>query len=195
MRRASVMGMLLLALLLAQPANAMSWFARAKSVFRGPDVRGTVLTEPQRLEASSLESEVWVFSTTLGKALYRVRFEASDLARASREVYPGASIQVTRSYAVVSDGIQVIIASEWSAKKPRDETQAEFLRTYRWQILAYGLRFSPDLLRKTFTGNEFVLQQIAEDLATLQKTISPIIEPKEITSTDIPVPDIPGPRP
>lgn len=188
--RKTMVALILLSLALAGagPSSAMNLFERAKSVFRGPDVEGVVLTDPRRLSGDTLESEVWVFSTTLGRALYLVRFESGALAKVTKTVFPGSRLRVTRSYAVVQDGMQVIVASDWKSRKPKDDTQAEFVATYRNQILAYGLRFSPDLLAKAFSGeNKLVLQQLSDDLAQLQKVIAPIIEPVGIQEHDIPM--------
>ena len=179
MRKAAIAFLLLVGLASAA-AEAQGITSRIKGLWASPQLVGTAMTTPRRLAPDSLESEVWVFSTTLGRELYRVRFVSSDLARANEQITVGCTLRVWKADSIVVDGLQVFVANTWKAKASKNTDQTEFMRAYRSQILAYGLRGSPKLLAEAFEGNEFVLAQLSEELAVLQKTIEPLVEPPTV---------------
>jgi hypothetical protein len=132
-------------------------------------VLGTALTPPIRVAPNSDETEVWVFSTTLGHTLERVRFAATDLARVVREVDAGATIVVLAAAPARTDG--AILASRWRSVIEGNPLRADFLRANRHRILVFALRNDPATLQHIYAGNMGELRQVAQDLAKAQDAL------------------------
>ena len=146
---------------------------------------GTALTPPIRLSQESLETEVWVFSTVLGKSVSRVRFGASDLAKVSETIKTGSTIAVYQADVLVIDGEAVMVASRWKSTVDSNPLRAEFLIRYRAQILSYALRARPLELHHIYASDLGELRQLQDDIEQVRITLDAVTrrEPTAITAT------------
>jgi hypothetical protein len=132
---------------------------------------GTALTDPIPIAPDSLEADCFVFSTTLGKRLTRVRFSASDARRAVADVQAGATVAIYRADTLVVDGQPVLVAAAWKARPEGNPLRAAFLAEHRVEILAWAYRRDPATLRFLFGDHMAQLRQLADELASLQTTL------------------------
>lgn len=174
--------------LLMSSAGCASILDRFKRFANAGRVAGTVLTEPQRIDASSLETEVFVFTTLGEPPIQRVRFAGDELNKVTSNVLVGSTLVVIDSAPLVDDGEPVLLARIWRASADGNPLRSSFLQRYRAPILAYAFRDDPETLRRLF-GDGGPLRQVAVDVETLRATLVDLelLEPPEPVRDERPV--------